>query len=83
MEDRNGNLSPEASSSWKSTGSHNETAAGIKSGWRKAFNVVENIAFACILLIMVVLVYSMVQSRLSGTERPSVRHRCILSSAAA
>jgi signal peptidase len=43
-----------------------------KSGWRKAFNVVENIAFACILLIMVVLVYSMVQSRLSGGGPPRV-----------
>lgn len=43
-----------------------------RSTLRKFFNVVENIAFACILLIMVVLVYSMVQSRLSGGGPPRV-----------
>jgi signal peptidase len=39
---------------------------------KKAFNLVESIAFACILLIMVALVYSMVQSRLTGGGPPRV-----------
>lgn len=43
-----------------------------RSVLRKFFNVVENIAFACILLIMAALVYSMVQGRLSGGGPPRV-----------
>ncbi len=52
-----------------------ETAAkGEKrqSGLKKAFNLAGNVAFACILLIMVVLVYSMVQSKLTGGGPPQV-----------
>jgi signal peptidase len=64
----------EQTAACSSTAEAETVAKGKKrqSGLKKAFNLVENIVFACILIIMVVLVYSMVQSRLSGGGAPRV-----------
>ena len=47
-------------------------------GWQKAFNVAGNVLFGCLLIMMVALVFSMVQSRIKGGPPQVAGHQAYI-----